>query len=364
MKLTPSFKDRDFSPVLTPQVTFTIDRYNTRAIGGCDTATISATGGELELWQLLNMLRYGVEIQDELGNARWWGYVNEVVLEIGGVSIGASLDTMSNKIAVAYSYVAAGTSDVGMRKTTAWISDTDSTGEYGTKELLKSLSGATDAQANSMGTASLSSYKYPIPVMQFYGAAKAKTAKIYCRGWFNTLAWRYAEGDSGDVATTSQIETMITTYGEFITATTIEDASGINTSSYRDGDTTLLSEVQDLLQTGTTDGRRLLLDIDRNRRARVYIEPASTTINYYYLKTGKLSDAVGNPLMPGEVVAGVWCALKDIVPVVVDLTILGNPTPFFIEACEWDNQAKQLYITPRGQRDPWVLPAAFEWPED
>jgi hypothetical protein len=110
---------------------------------------------------------------------------------VGGVEISASLDKMANSVAVAYSFVAAGTQAVGGRKTTAWSTDTTSQGVYGTKEYLSSASGLTDAAAEAQRDVILALRKYPQASATQTGGNSPATVTIECRGWWETLDWKY-----------------------------------------------------------------------------------------------------------------------------------------------------------------------------
>lgn len=79
----------------------------------------------------------------------------------------------------------------------------------------------------------------------------------------------------GFTETTQQVASALTGYGEFITGVDIVDASGISTIAYRDGDTRLMKVVEDLLLIGTATSRRLLAEVTRERRVRVFAEPDS-----------------------------------------------------------------------------------------
>jgi hypothetical protein len=171
--------------------------------GGCDTATITAYGGATILTGLYNWLRYGVTIVDKNGRKVWWGYVNAVYVMDGPIEIGLSLDEMANSVQVAYSYVQPGTNEVGTRKITTAVTNTDSITEFGTKEIVVSQGGLTDTAASDMATRYLADHKFPTgtaSVMgtgQPYGYFPAQRGtfarvRLECKGWINTLAWRYA----------------------------------------------------------------------------------------------------------------------------------------------------------------------------
>ncbi len=61
--------------------------------------------------------------------------------------------------------------------------------------------------------------------------------------------------------------------GEFLQGVIIENASGITTNPYKNGDSTALYELESLLLTGTSNSRRLLCEVTQNRYLRIYEEP-------------------------------------------------------------------------------------------
>lgn len=161
--------------------------------GGPITASITAFGGEKALADLFSKLRCPVEIYDDQGRACWWGYISSVSYSVGNFEISVSLDRMANRVSVAYSFVAAGTQTVGMRKTTAWADDTASQAIYGTKEYQSSASGLTDAVAEAQRDVILALRKLPQPSASMMGGGNVAQpyVTIECRGWWETLNWKY-----------------------------------------------------------------------------------------------------------------------------------------------------------------------------
>lgn len=143
----------------------------------------------------------------------------------------------------------------------------------------------------------------------------------------------------GSTQTSDQIATLVTTCGEFFAGTIIENNSGIQSNPYRDGDSAGLYELEKLLKAGTTNDRRLLCEVTRNRYLRVYEEPVKPTItrNSYALnKAGQLLmenlTAFDQSLCP----VGIWCHLQDVIPSSVDLSMVADPSLFLIEEAEFD----------------------------
>jgi len=156
----------------------------------------------------------------------------------------------------------------------------------------------------------------------------------------------------GSIATTTQITNIITDCGEFITGTDIEDVSGVDTHLYRNGDYTAWTELSALLDIGTINNRRLLAEVTRSRRFRVYEEDAITIVDYKLDAEGRLYTSAGRLVAPEDCLVGKWVALEDVVPDTVDTSVLISPSPIFIDEAEFDVRSGQWHPTKtRGVRE-------------
>jgi len=75
------------------------------ANGGDESARWNEGGNADDLWQWINRLGRGVEVYDPFGSRIWEGLIHGIRAEIDGRSLAFSLDGMSNKVIVMYSYV-------------------------------------------------------------------------------------------------------------------------------------------------------------------------------------------------------------------------------------------------------------------
>mgnify|MGYP001559044191 CR=1 FL=1 len=329
--------------------------YSWHGIGGPEAANITVWGNPNAVWEAVEWLRCPVEITDERGTLVWYGYVAEVEIRVGAITVGVSLDDMANKIAVAYSYIPAASTTPGERKTTAYSSDTDSTAEYGTKELLASLSGASDAQATGKRDTLLAAKKYPVPTVQMIGE-NSLSASLKCRGWWDTLRWRYyTQAGTVDTATTTQIGDILTSVGEFVTSATIDTASGITSSQYRKGDRTAQQEILDLLAAGTSGESRYLAKVEAGRTLTVYTEPTSGTADYFLAADGLLYGPSGQLIDPHTCPVAFWAKLKDVIPDTADLAKLAKASPFFVQRSQYVVSTKRLTLEAREALSPLGL---------
>jgi hypothetical protein len=149
---------------------------------------------------------------------------------------------------------------------------------------------------------------------------------------------------TGEDSTTDQISDIVSTAGEFFLGTTIDNASGVNSGTYRAGDQTALYEVMELLKTGTTNNRRLLAEVTEIRKLRVFEEPAKDSANYTYSKGGEIRDENDGLVLPQDCPVGVWMLLKDFIPSTANISKLANPSPIFIEEAEYNVDREQYLI--------------------
>lgn len=164
--------------------------------GGPMVAEMAVSGAFPALWDLLGWLLRPVEVRGEHGRRLWWGFVNEVRINMGGLTVGVSLDNMANRVAVAYATTDANGSPVN--GTTEWVSDTDSISRYGTKELLESLGESGQAAAEAYRNTLLDARAWPRGVPSV-GEGTPGTATVICVGWIETLRWlRFARDEGRD----------------------------------------------------------------------------------------------------------------------------------------------------------------------
>jgi hypothetical protein len=186
------FYDRVYANVFPKkELHYQVDSLDWSVYGGCSKAEISVTGPEEDLWSLLDYLRYGATVLNKFGKPIWWGYVHAVTVPVGEITIGASLEKLYNDVSVAYSLIQTDKQTIGYRKTTAWSSTARSITEYGRKQFLSSQSSLSDDMATARRDAILERFGYPGQTFDF-GSAGNKTAKIQCKGWWDTLRWQYA----------------------------------------------------------------------------------------------------------------------------------------------------------------------------
>ncbi len=352
MSFSIRIMDRGFqNPLTLPPVEFIPERYSFHAIGGPKSAIIQVRGtNERAIWELIEYLRYPVEIFDDRESCVWWGYINQIEINVGRLKVGVSLDEMYNQIAVIYTVNNA-------KAITPFAFDSNSVSTYGVKELVATLSDANEATALAYQSNLLNAAKYPVPTIDI-SESEALSATITCAGWFETLDWKYySYTGSGDLSNQIQIENIVNNAGQFLTG--IEWRGTISTPSSdpdRNGDTTALHNLLDLLDAGS-GSKRLLASVTRDRRLIVYPEPDPDPYKpeIYLLSDGSVQNIWGDPYHATTCPVGVWARLKDVIPGSVDLGLIADPTMLFIEEAEFDVQMNRYLPAARLQRNPLVI---------
>jgi hypothetical protein len=359
VRLDAAFKKRDFSdPITFPAVDLNVDWFAWQAMGGPREAQITARGAERDLWEMLEWLRAPVRILEAYGEPVWWGYVHEITVTVGVVQVGVSLDGMYNRIAVAYAQLDDGESGTGDRATTSWVQDDESVGTYGTRELLASLSSATATAAAQYRDALLAAFRYPTPVHRFRGGRQDLQATVRCLGWWPTLWWQYyANAGTNEVATTTQIATIVAGEAPLLQGTDVIDASGVSTVENRTGDEPAGQIIAELAKLGTTNDRRLLATVTRDRYLRVVEEPAFTpgTVELFMAGDGRITTRWGNDWLGLTNPTGRWILLRDVIPATLDVNRLAGAEHFFTEGARYDPERELWVPEPRGLPSAWEM---------
>ena len=169
--------------------TLQVIRYSKRAVGGPFEALIQASGERGDLQDLLHWVGRCVEITSRAGRLVWWGFIERVEVCTGEISLTADLGQMANRVAAAYTGLENGQTG-GLRGTTGWAEDPASTAAFGIKELLVSAGGVGAVGAEQIRERVLQA-RYA-PLAKVSAAAGERGANLICKGWWSTLAWRYA----------------------------------------------------------------------------------------------------------------------------------------------------------------------------
>ena len=193
MNLHTRFLNRDFTERLSvpSAIVFEVDRYSHAAIGGPDRARIRVSGTLLDLWRLTDYLRTPVEIYDNWGETVWWGFVNEMRIQTRAIEFTLSLTPMANSIDVRYTTTSTGQSQAGTSALAGVAVNQDSIDEFGTKQMIASLTEANETDAQDHRDTLLESLAYPRPQDVEARDVNQASVTLLCHGWWKTLEWRY-----------------------------------------------------------------------------------------------------------------------------------------------------------------------------
>lgn len=194
--------------VIPADVSFVPEKWSADNKGGFKSATIKAYGPKDRLLNLTSILKYEVDIFNDFGKNVWNGYVNEILITLGKVTIGYSLKGMANRIKVFYNDPSI---QSGQRSFyTDWIEDSDGRSVFGTFERVISQSDTTSANADQKAQQFLQNLKKPVETLSFDGDGLNSFVRIECLGWLHRLEDRFFIENRGfESYTTSKISAPI-----------------------------------------------------------------------------------------------------------------------------------------------------------
>jgi hypothetical protein len=196
-QFTVEFRNRDFEASPVGDLALTARRWSGSRSRGPVDAEVTASGTREAIWSLCEKLGYEIIIKNANGTNCWWGQLVRLEMTYDGEMTGLSLDDMANKIRIRYSYDAPGGNVSG---TTEWAEDTQSTTRYGIKTLTENADQTTLAEAEFRRDTMLEYKSLPIGTEGEANSNLAQgmaTAKLFCRGWTETLAWQPYEQPQG-----------------------------------------------------------------------------------------------------------------------------------------------------------------------
>jgi hypothetical protein len=197
-----------------------------------------------------------------------------------------------------------------------------------------------------------------------FGRRGELSATIRCLGWWHTLWWQYyANTGTSSVATTTQISTIVSGEGQFLEGTDIIDASGVSTNENRSGDQPAGQIIQELAeQIGTTNDRRILATVTRDRYLRLTEEPAFSegAVKLFISGDGRIVSRRGVEWLGATNPVGQWLLLKDVIPATLDVGRLADPGHFFTERARFAPSRGLWIPEPRGLPSTWDLAPIME----
>jgi len=321
-------------------------RHTISAFGGFDTAEFSLvdTSTVLDDW-VANGLGRGIIVYDETLVPIWEGFVNSITVQKGGLTVthGPVLG-IANKVKAIYSGVDTSVYPpvIGVRKQTAYVSDTESQEKWGIWPEIVSLAGVTNANADQLVDMYLNEHHYPDKNSQFSFATGDSSINVSCLGWVHTLHHPYnytALSGTIDISTriqeiiTAQLNPWISTdYSRITTNTT-------PTPRYVNDDRLALETIRGLTAMGDSSNNRYFFGIYENRQA-IY-EPVSSRIDYQIALTDPkqiIVDSNKAIVAPWRIRPGRWVFFNDFMSGLgqPDVAYHEDPRMLQIESVQFD----------------------------
>ena len=196
MSLFVRLQSREQTPVNTG-LQLTPLTYGASVYGGPQEAEIAVAGSAGEMLDILRWLDYRIWIVNGGGEVVWHGLVSEAAANYGGVEIGVGMETMHNRVAVAYTEPGGG--GTSARATTAWVEHARSLGVYGASELLYGAGEMTPEQAQALANRLLAERALPRATVRPAHTHAPGTGKLRCAGLWAAQARKYYANNAGRV---------------------------------------------------------------------------------------------------------------------------------------------------------------------
>lgn len=161
----------------------------------------------------------------------------------------------------------------------------------------------------------------------------------------------------GHRLTSDQIREILVSAGQFLSGVDNRVNSGIWRRSYRDGENTAYSEIETLLEAGTSTGSTILPLIAPNWRCIIDLADTSMIAEYKLLPDGTLKTVGDSVIEPGLLPLGKWCNIDGL----QDGDGLAPISPFLIGYAEYNaRQNKIVDIKPINKTSVWDLSSILQ----
>ena len=186
---TTEIRRRDFTQPVHLELPIRPDHLTWSAFGGPEKAELLVDGGADDLLDLVNLLRCSVIIRDGQGEPVWWGYVEEVQVELEAVEVRVSLADLANQVSVQYEYTSPNTMP-GERNLTDVVEDLHSQLDFGIKTRLLRKANIDALHAEALRDTWLKQHAWPVSRLSQRVEGGPVQGRLICAGWFQTLDWQ------------------------------------------------------------------------------------------------------------------------------------------------------------------------------
>lgn len=318
------------------------------AMGGYWSAKIQMTDRQIALedWYENGLGRRIVTTSPE-GAVIWEGFVNEISLSLGGLSIKLGpLTGIANKVKLVYSTfdTTSGTPTTGVRAETSYSQDTTSQARYGVLTHVLSSGGATSVTASALVDEYLRLYKDPEVDQErtFAGNGNAPSMTLDCLGYVHFLdTYKYNQtASSGTMDLSAKINAVIAAEpNNFIDHATGDITSNVvAVPQYENDDKTAWSIIKELTAMGDGSDNKYIFGVYENRICHYGAIPTSAEYFQHLADPGQriLTDT-GQIVMPWQVLPGRWIVARDLlIGRVADSTLIeDDPRAMFVESVSY-----------------------------
>ncbi len=254
------------------------------AYGGYWSMSLSwnAKPSEIDEWLDAGIGRH-VELYAPTTVKIWEGFVSSVSANIGSLTVtrGPLLDTIANKIRVAFSTVDTSTSPptVGIRDFTDWAEDTNSQARYGIIERVISVGGASASNADDIRDLALNEMAEPVTdEVDNLGAAADPTLNIEVLGYYHWLkAYVYNSTNTGDTNASTKLADIIAADPNSLLSTTNIETNTLQVPQWEDDNRVAESVVKGIVALGNATQQRTVFGF-YNGRGAIYNTIPTTPI--------------------------------------------------------------------------------------
>ncbi len=149
------------------------------------------------------------------------------------------------------------------------------------------------------------------------------------------------------IESSSMISSIISGLGTGIVDVSAVAGSGVYTKTQRPERQTARALIEQLLEQGTSNHRRMIATTLRSRHIVIQEEPVCDLNDPVIRDDGKLYYANGQMFGAGVMPVGRWVQLETLAPA----DILASMSPFFVDAASYDFDADTWTLTPKGAPD-------------
>lgn len=164
-----------------------IKTFETNDRGGPVSAELACSGQDNALWGLIPLIGQQIVIVNQHGNTVWHGLIQTISGVVEGNSIGVTLKTCFNRIAVEYS--APDETGASQSYTTDWLDNLDSQQQYGIREKILSIGEANPEIASRRRALYLQQHAWPALTGKGWSASPSALT-MTCIGLAQTLTYR------------------------------------------------------------------------------------------------------------------------------------------------------------------------------